>query len=130
VSEAYVHGYHRRENERLHDQAGALVDLLHHDTAYPAGSTVLEVGCGVGAQTLTLARRSPAARFVSIDLSAESITEARRRVRRAGLANVDLRQADVFALPFDAHGVRGREPSRSRRRLHEEDVHRHDRGRS
>jgi protein-L-isoaspartate O-methyltransferase len=102
MSEAYVHGYHQRENERLQDQAGTLVDLLHADTAYPGGSTVLEVGCGVGAQTVTLAQRSPGARFTSVDLSADSIAEARRRVDLAGLANVELRQADVFALPFDA----------------------------
>jgi hypothetical protein len=29
MSETYVHGYHLRENERLQDQAGTLVDLLH-----------------------------------------------------------------------------------------------------
>ena len=63
MSETYVHGDHSRENERLQDQAGTLVDLLHSDTAYPARSTVLEVGCGVGAQTMTLAQRSPEARF-------------------------------------------------------------------
>jgi alkylated DNA nucleotide flippase Atl1/trans-aconitate methyltransferase len=101
MSETYVHGYHPRENERLRDQAGTLVDLLHHDTAYPAGSSVLEAGCGVGAQTVTLARRSPEARFTSIDVSAGSLAEARRRVDAAGIANVDLRQADIFALPFD-----------------------------
>jgi SAM-dependent methyltransferase len=98
----YVHGYHPRENERLQDQAGTLVDLLHADTAYPDGSMVLEVGCGVGAQTVTLARRSPAARFTSIDLAADSIAEARRRVDAAALTNVEFRQADIFALPFDA----------------------------
>ena len=32
---AYVHGYHERESERLNDQAGALVELLHHDTRLP-----------------------------------------------------------------------------------------------
>ena len=98
---AYVHGYHRRENERLQDQAGTLVDLLHSDTAYPSGSTVLEVGCGIGAQTVTLAQRSPAARFTSIDISASSLAEAKQRTEAAGIANVELKQADVFALPFD-----------------------------
>jgi cyclopropane fatty-acyl-phospholipid synthase-like methyltransferase len=67
----YVHGYHRRESERLQDQAGALVDLLHSDTSYPPGSRVLEVGCGTGAQTLTLARNSPGARITAVDLSSE-----------------------------------------------------------
>jgi SAM-dependent methyltransferase len=102
MSATYVHGYDPRENERLHDQAGTLVDLLHADTAYPAGSTVLEAGCGVGAQTIALAPRSPEARFTSIDISADSIAEARRRADRAGLTNVAFQQADIFALPFDA----------------------------
>jgi SAM-dependent methyltransferase len=101
MTEAYVHGYHPRENERLHDQAGTLVDLLHCDTAYPAGSTVLEAGCGVGAQTTTLAQRSPNARFASVDISTDSIAEAKRRVDRAGLTNVHFLQADIFALPFN-----------------------------
>jgi SAM-dependent methyltransferase len=102
MTETYVHGYHPRESERLQDQGATLVDLLHRDTAYSGGSRVLEVGCGVGAQTLTLARRSPDARFTSIDVSADSLAEAKRRADRAGLTNVEFRQADIFALPFDA----------------------------
>jgi SAM-dependent methyltransferase len=102
MTDAYVHGYHARENERLQDQAGSLVELLHHDTTYPADSTVLEVGCGVGAQTITLAARSPEARFTSIDISADSLAEARRRIDRAGLTNVQFHQADIFSLPFGA----------------------------
>jgi len=102
MGDLYVHGYHPRENERLQDQAGTLVDLLHADTAYPGGSTVLEAGCGVGAQTVTLARRSPDAHFTSVDVSADSIAEATRRAVRAGLTNVAFQHADIFALPFEA----------------------------
>src|SRR5438445_65169 len=101
MSETYVHGYAARENERLQAQAGTLVGLLHWDTTYPPGSSVLEVGCGVGAQTVTLAERSPLARFTSTDVSADSLAEARRRIDRAGIGNVELRQADIFALPFE-----------------------------
>jgi SAM-dependent methyltransferase len=100
VSEAYVHGYHLRENERLRDQARTLVELLHSDTSYPDGSLVLEAGCGIGAQTVTLARRSPGARFTSIDVSAESIAQARNATDAAELTNVRFQQADIFALPF------------------------------
>jgi SAM-dependent methyltransferase len=98
----YVHGYTAHENARLEDQASALVELLHADTAYPAGSSVLEVGCGVGAQTVTLARRSPEARITAIDRSAESLAQAREKIERAGITNVEFRQADIFALPFAA----------------------------
>ena len=101
VSHTYVHGYDGHENDRLYDQAGTLVELLHRDTRYPAGSVVLEAGCGVGAQTVTLAQRSPGARFVSVDVSAESVEQARLRVDDAGLVNVDFRQADIFDLPFE-----------------------------
>ena len=101
MGETYVHGYQPRENARLQDQAGTLVDLLHSDTAYPRGSTVLEAGCGVGAQTVTLAQRSPEARFTSVDISAESIAEARRRADEASLTNVEFRQGNILDLPFD-----------------------------
>jgi ubiquinone/menaquinone biosynthesis C-methylase UbiE len=97
---SYVHGYERREMQRLADQAGTLVDLLHHDTSYPPGSTVLEAGCGVGAQTAALALRSPGARFVSMDISAESIAQARQRVELTGATNVEFCRADIFSLPF------------------------------
>lgn len=102
MNATYVHGYDPRENTRLQDQAGTLADLLHGDTTYPAGSVVLEAGCGVGAQTVTLAGRSPGAQFVAVDISPDSIAEAKRRTEAAGLTNVRFRQADIFALPFDA----------------------------
>jgi SAM-dependent methyltransferase len=97
----YVHGYDSRANARLQDQARTLVELLHSDTSYPAGSTVLEAGCGVGAQTITLARNSPLARITSVDISDASVAEAKRRADAAGLSNVQFEQADIFALPFE-----------------------------
>lgn len=100
MSSGYVHGYDRRESERLHDQAGALVNLLHSGTAYGPNCRVLEAGCGVGAQTVTLARSSPQARIVAVDVSAASVAAARERVEAAGSANVQFIQGDVFDLPF------------------------------
>jgi len=101
VSEKYVHGYTEREAERLHDQAATLADLLHHDTSYPAGATVLEAGCGVGAQTVILAGNSPGGRITSIDVSPESIAQAERLLGARGITNVSLQVADVFDLPFE-----------------------------
>lgn len=100
----YVHGYSEKEGGRLLDQATTLTDLLHGDTDYPAGSLVLEAGCGVGAQTVTLARKSPGATFVSVDISPDSLAQAKARVQGEGVANVTFRQADIFSLPFaEAH---------------------------
>jgi SAM-dependent methyltransferase len=100
MTSVYVHGYDPKENLRLQDQAATLVELLHSDTAYAAGSTVLEVGCGVGAQTITLASNSPKALITSIDVSEASVVEARKAVRTAGIQNVTVQQADLFRLPF------------------------------
>jgi SAM-dependent methyltransferase len=100
TSQGYVHGYSEVEATRLADQAGTLAELLHHDTQYPVGSRVLEAGCGVGAQTRLLARRSPGARFVSVDASPESLAQARAAIACEGLANVEFHEADLFALPF------------------------------
>lgn len=100
MNNAYVHGYAPQENIRLQDQTSTLAELLHSDTRYPAGSRVLEAGCGIGAQTVTLARNSPAALITSIDISESSVAEAEQKVIAAGLLNVQFRQADIFDLPF------------------------------
>jgi ubiquinone/menaquinone biosynthesis C-methylase UbiE len=96
----YVHGYAERETARLVDQANTLVELLHFDTVYPDGTLVLEAGCGIGAQTVTLARNSPGAQIHSVDIAAESLALAQKRLAAAKLTNVEFAQADVFNLPL------------------------------
>lgn len=88
MNKKYVHGYDQREKTRLQDQAATLVDLLHSDITYPANSQVLEAGCGVGAQTVTLAENSPEAHMTSIDISEVSIMEARKRMPSESYPNV------------------------------------------
>jgi SAM-dependent methyltransferase len=61
---------------------------------------VLEAACGVGAQTILLARNSPGAEFVSVDISRESLIRAKHRVSEEGITNVTFRQADIYHLPF------------------------------
>jgi len=96
----YVHGYDQSENIRLQDQASTLVELLHSDTSYPAGSHVLEVGCGVGAQTIALAGNSPRAHITSIDISENSVAAAKEKIKKAGFTNVNFQQGDIFQLQF------------------------------
>ncbi len=100
MKKAYVHGYDHRENIRLQDQASTLLELLHSDTSYPAGSRVLEAGCGVGAQTVALAKNSPDALITSVDISETSLIEARKKAAAAGVTNVYFEKADIFNLPF------------------------------
>jgi SAM-dependent methyltransferase len=96
----YVHGYSEREAERLHDQADAVKQLIHHDTFYPAGSRVLEAGCGVGAQTVTLAARSPEATIVAVDHGEDSLQRAKALAADHGLSNIEFAHADLYHLPY------------------------------
>lgn len=96
----YVHGRSDRESERLDYQASRLADLLHAGTRYPDDSRVLEAACGVGAQTVILAKNSPGAELICIDISETSLAAAEERARLAGVKRVSFRQADVYHLPF------------------------------
>ncbi|HZD40387.1 MAG TPA: class I SAM-dependent methyltransferase, partial [Terriglobales bacterium] len=95
MKKEYVHGYTPREGARLVDQATTLADILHFDTVYAAGSTVLEAGCGVGAQTVLLARLNPNVRITAVDVSRESVRLARERVLTQGYTNVTFHQCDI-----------------------------------
>jgi SAM-dependent methyltransferase len=98
----YVHGYTADETQRLSDQARTLADLLHGDTQYEAGSKVLEIGCGVGAQTVQLVTRSPGIELTAVDISEESLVQAKARVAaEAPTAQVDWRIGDLLDLPFE-----------------------------
>ncbi|MFF1796442.1 methyltransferase domain-containing protein [Kitasatospora sp. NPDC058263] len=98
---SYVHGYSPTEALRLGDQADTLAELLHAGTAYPAGSRVLEAGCGVGAQTVHLLASSPGAELTAADISADSLAQARARVAaQAPGAQVTWHHGDLHELPF------------------------------
>jgi ubiquinone/menaquinone biosynthesis C-methylase UbiE len=96
----YVHGYSDREALRLNDQADTLDDIIHNDTIFVKDSLVLEAGCGVGAQTKIIAAKNPDSNFISIDISEESISEAKKLIKSSGINNVEFRQADIYSLPF------------------------------
>jgi ubiquinone/menaquinone biosynthesis C-methylase UbiE len=97
----YVHGYSEREALRLSEQAETLEKLLHHDTIYPPQAKVLEAGCGIGAQTVILAKNNPDAKIISIDISSESLEKARENTEKIGIKNVKFLQANIFYLPFE-----------------------------
>jgi ubiquinone/menaquinone biosynthesis C-methylase UbiE len=97
---SYVHGYTTRETQRLLEQSLILEELLHTGTSFLKGERVLEAGCGVGAQTRILARRSPDAIFECIDISKESIQQARGVARQEGIENVTFKQADLYSLSY------------------------------
>ncbi len=64
------------------------------------GTTVIDVGCGFGLESLRLARLvQPGGRVVGIDKSADFIKEAEARAAEAKLS-IDFQAGDAEALPF------------------------------
>lgn len=97
---AYVHGYTEREAQRLYEQAEILEEILHAGTCYLAGDTVLEAGCGVGAQTRLLVKRSPEAVFSCIDISEKSLATAQRLKQQPGFERVTFQKENIHWLSF------------------------------
>ncbi|OJJ21851.1 methyltransferase type 11 [marine bacterium AO1-C] len=94
----YIHGYSETEAQRLSNQANSIAEYLHFDSVWQPGSTILEVGCGVGAQTVIIADKNPDCKIVSIDISKKSIAQAQQKVQEAGMTNVEFRLQDVNEL--------------------------------
>ncbi|KAK8169848.1 UbiE/COQ5 methyltransferase [Phyllosticta citrichinensis] len=61
---------------------------------------VLDVGCGPGSITTTLAPFVPEGHVTGVDYSADVIAHAERLSAHSGAANVSFQTADAFALPF------------------------------
>ena len=97
---AYVHGYSERETRRLYEQAEILEEILHAGTAFTAGARILEAGCGVGAQTRLLIKRSPDAVFTCFDISEKSLATADRLKEHAGFRRVTFCREDINRLSF------------------------------
>jgi S-adenosylmethionine-diacylgycerolhomoserine-N-methlytransferase len=75
-------------------------DRLIHRLTPPAGSRVLEIGCGTARNLVLAAQAYPDVHFFGIDISTEMLETARRVIEREGLAPY-VRLARVDAMTFD-----------------------------
>jgi len=74
----------------------------------PAGSRVLEIGCGTARNLIVAARTYPDVRLFGIDISGEMLETARRGVEREGMFDIRLARADATAFdPARLFGVPG-----------------------
>ncbi len=70
------------------------------------GERVLELGPGPGAFTVEAARRvGPEGRLIAVDIQPKMIAQVEKRVRDAGLTNVETHIADAYHLPLDDTSV-------------------------
>jgi SAM-dependent methyltransferase len=94
------------------DRLATVATLFGLRPAHPAACRMLELGCGDGGNLVPMAYALPGSAFCGVDLSPRAIEHAAALRDALGLANVELHQADLTALPelgtFDyvvAHGV-------------------------
>ena len=72
----YFHGYTTTEFQRLQEQAEFLAPEIYPGLHLPQHGQLLEIGCGVGAQTRILSRLYPNVSICSLDRNAEEIARA------------------------------------------------------
>lgn len=96
TSSKYLHGYTKKEQDRLLSQAEFLEPFVYSGVNLEFLTNCLEVGSGVGAQTKILLRRFPKLKVQSIELSRDQISRA-----KVFLA-AELKQKRVQILEGDA----------------------------
>ena len=70
------------------------------------GERVLELGPGPGMFTVDAAQRvGPEGRLIAVDIQPEMIAQVEKRVREAGLTNVETHVADAYHLPLENESV-------------------------
>jgi len=104
----YIHTFTPAEQQRLIDQALFLEPYHHVGLDFKGCKTVLEVGCGVGAQISVLLRRWPGVKFVGVDRSQSQLERARQTLASAlGDHRAELHLAAGDQLPFGVDSFDG-----------------------
>jgi len=82
-------------------------DTLIRGLDVPAGSSVLEIGCGTGRNLALIGRRFPQARLFGLDISAEMLVSAEAKLGRPGWTKTVLRVADATDFQPSEFGETG-----------------------
>ncbi len=78
----YLHGYSQEEQDRLFYQARLLEEEVFGGVDFSKQKKIIEVGCGVGAQTEILLERFPHLEIVGVDFSQAQLEVANERLKK------------------------------------------------
>ena len=100
----YLHGFTSEEQDRLMRQARQLEPAIHDRLPFRRARSLLEVGCGVGAQTSILLRYFPDLKVTGVDRSPENLARARDNLAHCAWASerYEFVEGDAATLPFEA----------------------------
>lgn len=105
----YLHGFSKDEQERLRKQARFGEFTVYQNINFSSVQNLLEVGCGVGAQTEILLRRFPDLKITGIDRSTKQLESARERLSSLSSTQgrFDLQEMDATAMEFAVNSFDG-----------------------
>jgi SAM-dependent methyltransferase len=100
----YLHGFTHEEQDRLYHQARFLEHRVHEGLPFRRSRRMLEIGCGVGAQTDILLRRFPDLHITGVDASGTNLERASKHLHGLPWAKRrwELHVGDALKLGFDA----------------------------
>ncbi len=101
MTTAYLHGDRPEEEGRLRHQAEFLARLVHERLPFTGCKRLLEVGCGVGAQSAILLRSFPGLHVTGVDVNPSQIAAATTATAR----DPDLAARSEF-VAMDAQDLR------------------------
>lgn len=104
----YLHGFSAEEQDRLRRQAAFGEHIVYQNVDFSRSKKLLEVGCGVGAQSEILLRRFPKVHLTGIDLNDRQLSAARQMLGemkhldgRYQLLSMDASKMDFDSNSFD-----------------------------
>lgn len=105
----YLHGFSQEEQDRLKRQARFAEFKVYQDINFDNNAHILEVGCGVGAQSEILLRRFPNIKLSGIDLNEKQINAAKKNLESLDFAKerYDIQKMDAQNLEFDSNKFDG-----------------------
>ena len=100
----YLHGFTPEERDRLYRQARFLEQRVHERMPFQRTRRLIEIGCGVGAQTEILLRRCPDLHVTGVDRNPANLEHAAHHLGELAWAEgrYELVEADATRLDFEA----------------------------
>ncbi len=105
----YLHGFTADEQQRLLDQAQFIAPMIYPGIDFAGCEHILEIGCGVGAQTQILLHKFPGLRITGIEISATQIARANEYLGRIpeAMGRFELFQQDAHKLVLNEESFDG-----------------------
>lgn len=105
----YLHGFSEKEQQRLRTQASIAEWTVYQNVNFSDQKRILEVGCGVGAQSEILLRRFPKLHVTGIDLNEKQLAAARHNLGQIPSAQgrYELHHMSGSDMTFEANSFDG-----------------------